>query len=350
MQYDELLAVCETISLEVTEEMSELVEKETRSQSKSSLWYKYRAGRITSSRMKAVCHIDPTNPSKSLVKSICYPAELAFTSKQTNWGLKQEKVAKELYLKINTPSHDNLTVRDSGLVINPQWPFVGASPDGLIECRCCGKGTLEIKCPYSHREESVTSAASNDSNFYLRFDDGDSVLHLDRRHAYYYQVQTQMFVCNVNYCDFCVCTFPSEKTEPSSHIERIFRDDDFWKECLVKAKNFFSSSFLRELLGKWYTRPVVNSTNTDHRDENSASQSSENTAMGDQSTIATTSSSQEKLYCYCRCPEDGLMIACDNTECKIEWFHQDCVELTSIPTGDWYCPDCCNLPQFLKLK
>ena len=45
--------------------------------------------------MKAVCHTDPTNPSKSLVKSICYPAELAFTSKQTNWGLKQEKVAKE---------------------------------------------------------------------------------------------------------------------------------------------------------------------------------------------------------------------------------------------------------------
>ena len=64
-----------------------------------------------------------------------------------------------------------------------------------------------------------------------------------------------------------------------------------------------------------------------------ASQSSENTAMADQSTIATTSSSQEKLYYYCRCPEDGLMIACDNTECKIEWFHQDCVELTSIPAG-----------------
>ena len=102
MQYDELLAVRETISLEVTEVMSELVEKETRSQSKSSLWYKYRAGRITSSHMKAVCcHTDPTNPSKSLVKSIFYPAEFAFTSKQTNWGLKQEKLAKELYKSIH---------------------------------------------------------------------------------------------------------------------------------------------------------------------------------------------------------------------------------------------------------
>ena len=63
MQYHELLAVCDAISLEVTKEMSELVEKETRLQSKSSLWYKYRAGRITSSSMKAVCHTDSTNPS-----------------------------------------------------------------------------------------------------------------------------------------------------------------------------------------------------------------------------------------------------------------------------------------------
>ena len=83
-----------------------------------------------------------------------------------------------------------------------------------------------------------------------------------------------------------------------------------------EGQNFFLSSLLPELLGKWYTQPVVNSTNTDHRDENFASQSSENIAMANQSTIATTSSSQEKLYCYCCCPEDGLMIACDNTECN----------------------------------
>ena len=140
MQYHELLAVCDAISLEVTKEMSQLVEKETRLQSKSSLWYKYRASRITSSSMKAVCHTDSTNPSQSLVKSICNPEEFAFTSKQTNWGQKQEKAAKELYLKINISNHDQLVVTDSGLVINPQWPYMGASPDGIIECKCCGKG------------------------------------------------------------------------------------------------------------------------------------------------------------------------------------------------------------------
>ena len=157
MQYHELLAACESISLEVTEEMSELVEKITRSQSKSSIWFKYRAGRITSSRMKAVCHADSTNPSQSLVKSICYREEFGFTSKQTSWGQKQEKVARELHLKISASKH--LTVTKSALVINPQWPFMGASPDGVVECKLCWKGPLEIKCPYSHREESVASAS-----------------------------------------------------------------------------------------------------------------------------------------------------------------------------------------------
>ena len=85
LKYHELLKVCESVSLNFTQEMSELVEKETRSQFRFSLWYKYRAGTVTSSCMKSVCHTDPTNPAQSLVKSICYPEEF---SKQTNWGQK----------------------------------------------------------------------------------------------------------------------------------------------------------------------------------------------------------------------------------------------------------------------
>lgn len=59
-------------------------------------------------------------------------------------------------------------VADGGLVINSQWalsidsqrPFVAATQDGIVNCTCCGKGILEIKCPYSHRDESLESAAS----------------------------------------------------------------------------------------------------------------------------------------------------------------------------------------------
>ena len=94
-----------------------------------------------------------------------------------------------------------------------------------------------------------------------------------------------MFVCNVNYCDFCVCTFPLEEEESSPHIERITRDDEFRKDCLIKAKTFFTTCLLPELLGNWYTRPVVKSSNSDQN--TTTSQSNENAA--NQSNIVTAS-------------------------------------------------------------
>ena len=225
LEYHDLLNVCENISLEFTGEMAKSVESETRLQSKSKLWFKYQAGRVTASRMKAVCRTDITNPSHSLIKSICYPEAFSFPSKQTEWGCKHEKQAQEKYEKVTKPSHNNLQISENGLFINPQWPFIGASPDGIITCECCTKGVLEIKCPYCHREESIKSAAANSSNFCLV--EQENSLYLDHSHAYFYQVQTQLFVCDVEYCDFCVCTFASDQDESTLHIERIYKDETF---------------------------------------------------------------------------------------------------------------------------
>jgi len=102
LEYHELLEVCDTVSLEFTAKMSQLIEKETRSMAKSTLWFKYRAGRVTASCMKSVCHTDSANPAQSLLKLICCPEEFAFTC----WGLSQENVAKELYFKHTAPNHD----------------------------------------------------------------------------------------------------------------------------------------------------------------------------------------------------------------------------------------------------
>lgn len=48
----------------------------------------------------------------------------------------------------------------------------------------------------------------------------------------------------------------------------------------------------------------------------------------------------ETKYCVCRQISYGEMVACDNVECEIEWFHYDCVGITQPPKGKWYCPDC----------
>ncbi|XP_028392966.1 inhibitor of growth protein 1-like [Dendronephthya gigantea] len=48
----------------------------------------------------------------------------------------------------------------------------------------------------------------------------------------------------------------------------------------------------------------------------------------------------EPTYCLCNQVSYGEMIGCDNEGCEIEWFHFQCVNLTSKPKGRWYCPKC----------
>jgi len=61
----------------------------------------------------------PYKPCKSLVKSICYPLELSFSRKETDWGLNYEKIARNLYFKKLQSMHEDLVIADSGLVFNP---------------------------------------------------------------------------------------------------------------------------------------------------------------------------------------------------------------------------------------
>ena len=54
-------------------------------------WFKLRCGRITVSRLRAVLHTNPSKPSKSLIKQICYSEAFRFSSKATCWGCDHEK-------------------------------------------------------------------------------------------------------------------------------------------------------------------------------------------------------------------------------------------------------------------
>ena len=81
--------------------------------------------------------------------------------------------------------HRNFRLSLSGLHINPAYPHLGASPDGIVSCDCCGEGVVEIKCPYNERECSLQNGVEN-VDFLEQSADG---LHLKETHVYYYQVQ-----------------------------------------------------------------------------------------------------------------------------------------------------------------
>lgn len=69
-------------------------------------------------------------------------------------------------------------------------------------------------------------------------------------------------------------------------------------------------------------------------------------AQGPSSTLLSALSSQqlpaedEPVYCTCQQPSFGEMIACDDDDCAIEWFHYSCVGLARPPQGRWFCATC----------
>ncbi|ORY06887.1 inhibitor of growth proteins N-terminal histone-binding-domain-containing protein [Clohesyomyces aquaticus] len=50
--------------------------------------------------------------------------------------------------------------------------------------------------------------------------------------------------------------------------------------------------------------------------------------------------SDDTKYCFCQRVSFGDMVACDNDNCRFQWFHWECVGIKEEPVGDWLCPEC----------
>lgn len=70
------------------------------------------------------------------------------------YGKEHEAIARLLYQENYKKEHIKAHIVESGLHVSKQYPYMGASPDGLVQCKCCGNGLLEIKCTYTHKDLS----------------------------------------------------------------------------------------------------------------------------------------------------------------------------------------------------
>lgn len=71
-----------------------------------------------------------------------------------------------------------------------------------------------------------------------------------------------------------------------------------------------------------------------------AALASSNMILGVDTFGVETVQPSEPVYCICNQYAYGDMIACDNEDCLIEWFHMHCVKLTKYPKNSWICPRC----------
>ncbi|ESO88647.1 hypothetical protein LOTGIDRAFT_165431 [Lottia gigantea] len=212
----------------------EKTERLTRGQSKNKLWKKARVGRVTSSNFEAICKYKNTEP-ESLIKTVM--AYNNFTNASVRWGRDHEPAARRKYVLVKKAAGNTISVTDTGLYVQKNLPFLGSSPDGLVDDNG-NIGVLEVKCPFKWRFSKIVDACT-DSQFCCEMNK-DKVI-LKRSHNYYYQVQAQMALTNSLWCDFVVWTLCDIS------IERIAFNKQFWQECLVKVINFYQKFVLPEL-------------------------------------------------------------------------------------------------------
>ena len=94
--------------------------------------------------------------------------------------------------------------KQCGLFVKHDYAFLAASPDGLFVCDCCSPAILEVKCPFSVKEENINLKAAYKRVDFLEEVDGSP--RLRHTHKYYTQMQAQMWVTGTNHGYFIVWT------------------------------------------------------------------------------------------------------------------------------------------------
>ena len=137
---------------------SQQIEKITVRQSLEPEWLFQRSKRLTASNFgKVVERKRP--PTESFVRDIFVPKDLSKVS-SIRHGRQQELIVRSLYSRKMQKTCKQFIVFDACLVVNPSFPYLGASPDGKVydPTEKDPFGLLEIKNPYTWRNHTMEEA------------------------------------------------------------------------------------------------------------------------------------------------------------------------------------------------
>jgi YqaJ-like viral recombinase domain len=116
----------------------------------------------------------------------------SFSTPATVYGKSMEEPAFRAYQRVE-PS-----VKRSGLCVNPKYPWVGCSPDGIIVEK---RRIIEIKCLPQFKQNPVDMEAVK---FVEKVDGGSGNFILKKKHQYYGQVQLNMFLMSCTSADLVI--------------------------------------------------------------------------------------------------------------------------------------------------
>lgn len=237
LTYREMMFL-ETLRIENIHEAKD-VEFRTVEQANCPDWFEKRKSRITSSKAHDIFtrkksfeilaqHLTTKKQDEELPE---------FTREALKHGKMYEAPARKLYKNcLQYKMKHEITVRQTGLVIQPYLFWLAASPDGCVVDKTTGGiGLIEIKCPKTKRNCKPLELC-NDPKFYVELIDRKPSL--KKNHPYYTQIQMAMGLSCAKFCDFIVYTFEG------LIVIRIDFDDLYFRSLLEKLNNFYKHYLL----------------------------------------------------------------------------------------------------------
>lgn len=297
----------ETLSLSFTDSAVNTLEVNTRAQADNQEWIEQRKGRLTSSihhdiytKMATLNKGGKNKKVSPLIAKVFGKSKDVSNLPALKWGREMEKKALNDFTLEETLKHTNFTVSNCGLFVKKDRPYISCSPDAMCVCRCCGKATIEIKCPFvlANPQRSVQNGYKDVSFLELNNDK----LQIKKTHQYYTQIQAQMAITGCKRAYFVVWS-PAGKP----FIELLSFDSCHWQMILQSLIQFYSAYVLDFLFSKRELSfcPVCN-----------------NVCLSEQEITEKSDNS-----------------VCCNT-CDL-WYHWPCAGVQKEPAIDsWYCPSC----------
>jgi putative phage-type endonuclease len=199
-------------------------------------WHNIRKGMITATDVSAILDSNPFMNIYQLYDKKMYNQN-KIDNENTRHGIFFEQIAIDIYKQ-----QTRYVVHPVGLIQHATIPFLGASPDGIVNN---GERLIEIKCP---RKRKITENVPD---------------------YYWIQVQIQLEVCNIELCDYVECEFSIYESDDdynndTSDSIKGYTDDKYWKlekisiKQIKRYREWFKTSFpkIKEF---WYSiQPAPN--------------------------------------------------------------------------------------------
>lgn len=208
-----------------------LLEQQTIGQSNNIKWSETRKYMLTASVFGTICK---AKKFEGHVKRLAHPTEI-FANSVIHGKLNEDAARFQLEKQLGQQ------IKGSGLFIDEEFSYLGASPDGIID----EKTICEIKCPFSIAGLDPIAAIKNKKLKFMTVSDDGEITGLSKSHIYYYQIQGQLHISKRDICVFAIWT----STKYDLYVERIEKDDDFWENSMVsKLSSFYKDWLLPELV------------------------------------------------------------------------------------------------------